>query len=375
MQERMRFIQAHDEGVYSMTELCRQYGVSRKTGYKWLHRYREGGSVALLDRSRAPRSTPHAITEPVAALLLETRRKHPSWGPRKLLRCLSNRHPTIKLPAASTVGDLLKRHGLVSPRRSQRRRPDYLSAPAFKAEAPNEVWTADFKGEFLLGNRRYCYPLTVCDGFSRFILCCDALSSTHHRSAEHVFKRLFDEYGLPAAIRTDNGTPFVSRAIRGLSRLNIYWMKLGIRHDRIEPASPQQNGRHERMHRTLKAETTRPPDASFPAQQRRFDAFRIEFNTERPHEALGYDTPDDHYEASKRRPPTRLPKPDYPGYYEIRRVSSAGYFKFKTENLFLSSTLAGEYIGLDEVDDGVWSLYFYNSLLARYSEYTRTITA
>lgn len=372
--ERMRLFLAHSEGVYSMTELCQSHGISRKTGYKWLGRFQAGGPEALGDRSRAPKRTPHAVSEPVAELLLKARRGHPDWGPRKLITYLERRHPEMLFPAASTVGDLLNRHGLIHRPRPQRRRPDYPGAPAFEAKAPNDVWTADFKGEFLLGNRRYCYPLTVCDGFSRFILGCEALPSTRQQSAQKVFTRLFDTFGLPKVIRTDNGIPFATRAIHGLSRLSVYWMKLGIRHDRIDPGAPQQNGRHERMHRTLKAATTRPPEATFTAQQGRFDAFRSEFNAERPHQALDYDTPGDHYRASTRTMPARIPKPEYPGHCQVRLISSNGYFKFRSDNIFLSNALAGEHIGLEEVDDGIWSLYFYQTLLARFDERNRTIT-
>jgi putative transposase len=372
--ERMRFILAHSEGVFSMTELCQCHGISRKTGYKWLGRFKAGGPEALGDHSRAPKRTPHAVSEPVAELLLRARRGHPDWGPRKLITYLKRRHPEMLFPAASTVGDLLNRHGLIHRPRPQRRRPDYPGAPAFEAKAPNDVWTADFKGEFLLGNRRYCYPLTVCDGFSRFILSCEALPSTQQRLAQKVFKRLFEEFGLPKVIRTDNGIPFATRAIHGLSRLSVYWMKLGIRHDRIDPGAPQQNGRHERMHRTLKAATTRPPEATFTAQQGRFDAFRCEFNTERPHQALAYDTPADHYRASTQTMPYRLPRPEYPGHYEVRRISRHGCFKYKSTDHFVSVALAGEHIGLEEVDDGIWSLYFYRTLLARFDERNRTIT-
>ena len=375
MQERTRFVLAHEEGVYSVTELCRRYGISRKTAYKWLHRFKEGGLQALADQSRAPKHTPHAIPDHVAELLLETRRNHPTWGPRKLIAYLKPRHRHISFPAISTVGDLLKRHGLVKSRRTQRRRPDHPGAPAFEASAPNDVWTADYKGEFLLGNRRYCYPLTICDGYSRYILSCEALTSTNQRPAQKVFKRMFEIYGLPSVIRTDNGIPFVTRAIHGLSRLSVYWMKLGIRHDRIEPGCPQQNGRHERMHRTLKDETARPPENTFAAQQRRFDRFRSGFNNERPHESLDDDTPSDHYHSSVRMLPSRIAKPDYPGYYEVRLVSSSGYFKFRSVSLFLSNALAGEYIGLEEVHDGIWSLHFYNTLLARFNERTGKITA
>lgn len=356
-----------------MTELCERYGISRKTGYKWLSRYEADGLEGLREHSRAPRSIPHRTSTETEDALVELRIKHPSWGARKLLRRLKRTRPKLALPAPSTVTALLYRHDLVKPRRRQRK-PLHPGSTPLEAAAPNDVWTMDFKGEFLLGNKRYCYPLTVCDARTRFLLSCTGLPSTKGVPATEVIERLFREHGLPTAIRTDNGSPFASQAIGGLSRLSVYWLKLGIRHDRIDPASPEQNARHERMHRTLKAETTRPPETTFEAQQRRFDAFRYVFNHERPHEALCMDTPADHYQRSTRTMPDVVPEPEYLGHMEVRRVSSSGSFTFKRHVLFLSETLSGEHIALDEIDDGIWSIYFARLLLGRLNERTFTIT-
>lgn len=373
MCERAKFIFTFKEGVYSMTELCERYGISRKTGYKWLSRYEAGGLEGLREQSRAPRSIPHRTLKETEDALVELRKKRPSWGARKLLTRLKSTRPELTLPAPSTVTALLYRHDLVKPRRRQRK-PQHPGSKPLEAAGPNDVWTMDFKGEFLLGNKRYCYPLTVCDATTRFLLSCTGLPSTKGVPAMEVIERLFREHGLPTAIRTDNGSPFATQAIGGLSRLSIYWLKLGIRHDRIDPSSPQQNGRHERMHRTLKAETTRPPETTFEAQQHRFDAFRYVFNQERPHEALGMDTPADHYQSSTRNMPGALPQPEYLGHMEVRRVGSNGSFKFKGHVLFLSETLSGEHIALDEIDNGIWSIYFANLLLGRLNERTFTIT-
>jgi transposase InsO family protein len=375
MLERTRFVLAHDEGLYSMTELCERFSVSRKTGYKWLDRYKEEGLSGLAERSKAPHTLRHALEEPVRELLLQTRRTHPTWGPRKILAYLGRRHPSLALPVPSTVGDLFKRTGLVPESRRRRKHSGNGHAPALLASAPNQVWMADFKGEFRLGSGPYCYPLTVTDAASRYLLACHRLTSTATGGTIRQFERLFRERGLPQAIRTDNGSPFASRAIGGLSRLNLYWAKLGIRHERIEPGKPQQNGRHERMHRTLKAETARPPQATFEAQQERFDRFRELYNEERPHEALDQKTPSSHYLASTRPLPERLPEPEYAGYFEVRRVRRDGTFKFKGELRFLSETLVGERIALAETDDGIWSLYFHKLLLARFDEQTGTISA
>jgi len=370
--ERHKFILAREDGLFSMTDLCERFGISRKTGYKWLDRYREEGIEGLQDRSRAPKHCPHQTPETVQELVIETREAHPRWGPRKLLDYLGPRHPEVALPAASTVGDILKREGLVEPRRSQRR-PTHPGTSPIEAEAPGEVWTADFKGEFRLGSSNYCYPLTIQDAHSRYLLACEALASTAHSGAEPVFERLFREHGLPKTIRTDNGGPFASKALCGLSRLSVWWIKLGIEPDRIQPGCPQQNGRHERMHRTLKAETTRPPEPTLSKQQSRFDDFRVEYNEVRPHQALKGAVPASRHARCSRTMPKRCPEPQYPGHAEVRKVSTTGEIKFKNRPLFVSAVLAGEYVGLEEVDDGVWNLLFDNVLLGRLDELSWTV--
>ena len=285
MDQRERFIRAHREGLYSMVELCARYGVSRKTGYKWLARFEEGGRQALCDRSRAPRRCPHRIPDAVARLICDARRQHPSWGPAKLLDWLAPRHPRLAWPATSTAGDLLVRHGLVKKRRRRRRHLHPGVVPPLTT-APNDLWTADFKGHFRTRDRLYCYPLTVADQHTRYLLACHGLLSTKGHGVRPVFERLFRTYGLPRAIRTDNGVPFATTGIHGLSQLNVWWLRLGIQHQRILPASPQQNGAHERMHKTLKAEAIRPPRSTLRTQQCAFVAFRRLYNDERPHEAL-----------------------------------------------------------------------------------------
>lgn len=369
MTERHKFILAYQQDLFSMTELCQRFGISRKTGYKWLARYREGGLEALRDRSRAPKHCPHRTPEAIGELLLEARGAYPRWGPRKLLDYLRPRHPDVTFPAPSTVGDILKREGLVKPRR-RRRRPRHPGASPIQADAPGEVWTADFKGEFRLGCGAYCYPLTVQDAHSRYVLACHGLASTGHKGAKRVFEQLFRENGLPEAIRTDNGLPFASHAIAGLSRLNAWWIKLGIAWQRIEPGCPQQNGRHERMHRTLKAETTRPPAVGFPAQQECFDTFLEEFNQVRPHQALEGAVPAAHFRPCQRTMPQQLPRPEYPGHAEVRKVGASGCIKFKGRPLFISTVLTGEHVALEEIDEGLWSLLFYDVLLARLNEAT-----
>ena len=372
MTERHKFILAQEEGLFSMTELCERFGISRKTGYKWLGRYREEGVEGLQDRSRAPKHCPHSTPETVQELVIKAREAHPRWGPRKLLDYLGPRHPEVPLPAPSTVGDILKREGLIEPRRRQRR-PTHPGTNPIEAKAPGEVWTADFKGEFRLGSSNYCYPLTIQDAHSRYLLACEALPSTAHSGAEPVFERLFREHGLPGRIRTDNGGPFASKALCGLSRLSVWWIKLGIKADRIQPGCPQQNGRHERMHRTLKAETTRPPGATLSDQQDRFDDFQTEYNEVRPHQALKGAVPASRYAHSSRKMPKRCPEPQYPGHAEVRKVSTTGEVKFKNRPLFVSAVLAGEYVGLEEIDDGVWNLLFDNVLLGRFDEPSWTI--
>lgn len=363
--ERARFIALHEEGLYSMSELCTRFGISRKTGYKWLERFRAAGLPGLDDQSRAPLSCPHRTDAATEAALVRARQAHPHWGPKKLLPFLARTQPALPLPAPSTAGDLLQRHGLVVGRK-RRRKVTHPGGSPLVADAPNDVWAADFKGEFPTRSGRMCYPLTVTDAHSRFLLACQALPSTQHVGAQPVFAALFAAYGLPQAIRTDNGGPFSSPALGGLSRLSVWWIKLGIQHQRITPGAPQENGRHERMHRTLKAETTRPPDWDLRGQQERFTAFCAEFNHERPHEALAQQTPGSQYVPATRPLPDRLPEPSYSGHFYVRRVSPRGSISFSGRPLFLTEVLAGEAVGLEEIDDGIWSVYFYDVLLGRF---------
>ena len=368
MTERMRFVATYLERLYSMTELCERFGIRRSTGYKWLERYEREGVLGLEERSRAPHHCPHRSSPHAVAAVLEVKRLHPSGGPRKILAYLARHRPELELPAASTVGELFRRSGL-SRSRVRSRRAAHVGAPRLQASAPNEVWTADFKGQFKTGDGLYCYPLTVLDAYSRYLLGCSARLSTKQVEARPIFERLFQEHGLPSAIRTDNGVPFATAAFCGLSALSVWWIKLGIRHQRIEPGRPEQNGAHERMHRTLKAETTRPAEKDQKAQQRRFDTFCREYNEERPHEALGQEAPATWYHSSERVMPSRVPEPEYPGHFEVRRVSNAGTFRFKKKQLFLSGALPNEWIGLEEYQDGVWSIYFCDVLLARLNEH------
>ncbi len=367
MKERTRFVTDAERGLYSMTELCARYGISRRTGYKWLDRYEAGGPAGLLERSRAPRGCPHRMDASVATAIVEVRRQHPSWGPRKLLAWLDERRPELTLPAASTAGDLLKRRGLVQPRR-RRRQWEHPVMPAVVPEAPNDLWTTDFKGQFRTRDGRYCYPLTIADQHSRYLLACAALDSVRTAEAQPIFERLFREVGLPAAIQSDNGVPFCSIGIHGLCALNIWWIRLGIRHVRIEPGHPEQNGAHERMHRTLKAETTRPPALNRLAQQWKFDAFRETYNHERPHETLAQQPPARLWQPSRRDYPRSLPRPEYPGHHLVRLVGSAGTIRLRGRQLFVTRALDDEYIGLEETGDGIWSVYFYNLLLGKFSE-------
>lgn len=367
MNEGMKFLALSQEKLYSHAELCDRFGISRQAGYVLLRRYAAEGIAALEPRSHAPKSCPHRMPADVEALLLEARRAHPTWGPRKIRAYLEPRYPGMPLPAPSTIGDLFSRAGLVEPLRKRRKWTHPGRIPA-SAEAPNELWTIDFKGEFRTRDGQLCYPLTVADAHTRFILGCDALDSTGGGGVRQVMERLFHTYGLPEVIRSDNGTPFCSKAIAGLSRLSIWWMKAGIGHNRTEPGHPEQNGSHERMHRTLKRETARPPERHREAQQERFDEFCREFNQERPHEALGMKTPGSLYTPSPRELPERLATPEYEGHCQVRRVRGNGILYFRDREIFLSELLIGEDVGLEEVDDGVWSIYFFGLLLGKLDE-------
>jgi putative transposase len=367
MEQRERFIRDWQLGLYTMTELSARYGVSRKTGYKWLERFDEGGRQALGDRSRAPHSCPHRIADEIATLICAARRQHPSWGPEKLLQWLGPRHPDLALPATSTAGDLLARRGLVKKRRRRRphRHPGVVPAVTVR---PNDLWTADFKGHFRTGDGIYCYALTIADQHTRYLLACHGLLSTKGQGVRPVFDRLFRDYGLPGAIRTDNGVPFATTGIHGLSQLNVWWMRLGIQHQRILPAHPQQNGAHERMHKTLKGDAIRPPRATLAAQQRKFNRFRREYNEDRPHQTLRGRTPASLYQPSRRTYTGTPPPIEYPGHYLVKRITNAGTFRFKKRLLFIANALKQHTIGLEEVADGIWSIYFCQVLLARLDE-------
>jgi transposase InsO family protein len=367
MKERMRFVTDWEGDLYSMVELCERYGVSRKTGYKWIDRYERDGPEGLRERSRAPHNCPHQIAADVAAAICAARRRHPSWGPEKLLHWLKRQQPELALPAPSTAGDLLARRGLVMRRRRRRHYTHPGVVPPTTAQ-PNDLWTADFKGHFRTRDGIYCYPLTVADQHTRYLLGCHGLLSTQGQGVRPIFDRLFREYGLPGAIRTDNGVPFATAGIHGLSQLNVWWIRLGIQHQRILPASPQQNGAHERMHRTLKAATAQPPQGHLAAQQRAFNRFRVLYNDERPHQFLGGRTPASLYHPSPRPYTGGVPPIEYPGHYIPKRVTNAGTIRFKTRLLFIANSLKQQVVGLEEVEDGIWSLYFCNVLLARIDE-------
>ena len=355
--ERMRFVVEYQEGLETMAELCRAYGISRQSGYKWVWRYADLGPPGLLDRSRGPRCHPNAVRPEIVQAVLEARAAHPTWGPKKLRVWLEGRSSGRWWPAASTIGDILTRHGLTVPRKKRRRTPPYTE-PFASCDGPNAVWCIDFKGWFRTGDGTRCDPLTISDAFSRYVVRCQALGDTRYATVRPLIEAAFREYGLPWAIRSDNGCPFASRGIAGLSRLSVWWLRLGIVPERIDLGRPDQNGRHERMHRTLKAETASPPASSIRAQQRSFDRFREEFNEERPHEALGQVTPASVYGPSPRPYPARLGPVEYPAGLLVRVVQKNGEFYWHRHRVFLGEAFGYERIGLEPLDGKYWTVYF-----------------
>ncbi len=348
-----------------MAELCRRFGISRKTGYKLLRRYEEEGAQALTDRSRARQTHANAVPEAMVRLILAKREAHPTWGPRKLRAVLRRESPDTYWPASSTIGALLKRAGLVEARRRRRRVPafDALLAPATQ---PNERWNVDFKGWFRTRDGQRCDPLTVTDDYSRYLLVCKAVEKTNFEHVRACFEVAFEANGLPSRIRSDNGSPFATRGLSGLSQLSVWWLKLGILPERIAPGHPEQNGRHERMHRTLKQETARPPKTNRALQQMAFDSFQEIYNNERPHEALGDDTPAAHYVASPRGA-ILTPEAQYPADSETKRVRHNGTIHVGGEGVYLSKALAGETVLLEPVDEErrFFDLYFLDFLIGR----------
>jgi transposase InsO family protein len=356
MEERLRFVARLLDGE-PMTAVCRDFGVSRKTGYKIFDRYKEHGLEALSDRSRRPVRYANQLPQQVESLIVRLKGEKPHWGARKIRELLVRRLAgDVRVPAKSTIHAVLDRHGLV--KRAGKPRNRAHGTPLSDGLAPNDLWCADFKGEFKLGNGRYCYPLTVTDHASRFLLLCEALESTREDLAVTAFERLFRERGLPAAIRSDNGVPFASpNALFNLSKLSVWWLRLGIAIERIKPGHPQQNGRHERMHLTLKKEATRPPGLNSLQQQARFDDFIHEFNAERPHEALAMKCPAELYSASTRSY-AGLPDLAYPFHDRDILVTACGRICLHRKKINISIVLAGQSLGIKEVDEGIWLVSF-----------------
>jgi len=340
------------------SHLCERYGISRKTGYKWLNRYKEDQEDGLKELSRKPHAhplqTPYFMREKILALRTDTYIKP---GAKKIQRKLALLYPDVTPPSVTTIHKILSRAGLVVSPRIKKRIPQCQTL--LKASTkPNELWSVDFKGEFRLTNGKSCYPLTLMDDNSRYLLGCIGQTTVGHVSTIKTFKRLFTEYGLPERIRSDNGAPFASRTAGGLSTLSIWWIKLGIFPERIKPGRPQQNGKHERMHRTLKDSVSKPPGSSIKAMQGRFDLFKNEYNNDRPHESLNQLTPAECYQPSQRQLPKKLPDLIYPSYFEVLRVRPSGVFYWKSGQVYVSQLLDGELVGIEEVDNGIYDVYF-----------------
>jgi transposase InsO family protein len=331
--------------------------VSRKTAYKWITRYSLAGPAGLLELSRAPHSRPSAVPEDLVELLVRVRKKRPTWGARKILAALKGERLGVRLPAASTVAVILARRGLVRRRRRRYSAPPY-GGPFASCSQPNDVWSADFKGRLVLGNGHACHPFTLSDNASRYLLRCEGLTRTNANVVQPLFESAFREYGLPTAIRTDNGPPFASVTAGGLSRIAIWLVKLGIRPERIQPGKPTQNGRHERIHKTLQEETARPTAQDMPGQQRKFDEFRRIYNDERPHEALGQRPPAVVYASSPRPYPARVREPEYQPNVETRRVRYHGYVKWRGGEVFVSETLRGEPVGIEQTSEEQWTVRY-----------------
>jgi transposase InsO family protein len=359
MSERIKLINDYLSGDFGISELSVQYEVSRKTAYKWISRYESGGWAGLEDQSRAPRHHANTVAAEIERELLELKARRPLWGAPKLRRKLLEAVGVSRCPAESTVSEILRRHGL-SGVCKRRRRAVPSQSPLGHCQEANAVWSADFKGWFRTGDGSKCTPLTISDGRSRYLLRCQGLGGeTGWVTVQPLFIATFREYGMPAALRTDNGTPFATTGLGGLSALAVWWVRLGIGLQRIEPGQPQQNGRHERMHRTLKEATATPPRATLRAQQKAFDEFRREYNEERPHEALGQRPPASCYEASVREYPERLPEQrGYPDEWEKRVVRKGGQMKWKGRDIRLTSALWGQEVGLKPVGEREWAVYF-----------------
>jgi putative transposase len=357
MDQKLLFVRACQRGQMNMAETCEAFGISRKTGYKWLSRYQSHGALGLEELSRAPHEHPNAADPAAVELITELRRERPRWGPKKLLAHLRPKWPQLHFPVLSTTSEILRRQGLSS-RRRKRRRPALYSQPFLGYDQPNAVWCIDFKGWFLTGDSKKCTPLTISDGYSRYLLRCQGVNRTDFTIVRHVLLSAFEEYGLPAAVRSDNGPPFASSAPGGISRFAVMLIKLEIRPERIQPGKPTQNGRHERIHRTLQDETASPARKNRLAQQRAFDAFRRDYNEIRPHEALGQVPPSTVYRSSDRSFERVLRDPAYGEDVESARVRTDGTLKWQGHHFMLTDVLAGELVGCKRREPDGWTLSY-----------------
>lgn len=371
MDQRLQLIADWLSGEYTKRELCWIYEISRPTADKWIERYHAHGVQGLQERARAPHRHPHQTAEAVRVMIVEAKLRHQRWGPKKVMDRLRREQPHMGWPADSTAGTILKRAGLVRPRVRRRRVAPYTE-PFHDCAGPNHTWSADFKGDFRLGNGQRCYPVTVSDNFSRYLLVCQALARPSYEAVRPWLEWAFREYGLPAAIRTDNGPPFASLALGGLSALAKWWIQLGIRPERIRPGTPAQNGRHERMHRTLKEAV--PPQADLPGQQRHYDPYRDEYNWQRSHEALGRKTPGSVYRASPRPYPPKLPPIEYEAGITVRRVRHNGEVRWQGRLLYVAEVLAKEPLGFKPLEDETWEVRYSFHRLGIWDPRTHEIT-
>jgi len=357
MDQKIQLIADWQTNYFSVTDLSHKYGISRKIIYKWVNRYEEQGLDGLKEQSRRPKYSPNQTSDDIVELIIKEKLKNRNRGPKKIYNQLKVQYSDIDWPAPSTIGEWLKKYGLVKERKRRLRVPPYTE-PFQSCQKPNAVWSADYKGQFLTLDGKLCYPLTISDNYSRYLLKCKGLLGPRYQPTKKVFESAFREYGLPDAIRIDNGTPFASRGIGGLSRLSIWWIQLGIIPERIDKGCPQQNGRHERMHRTLKAEAIDSKALNIKEQQKQFDWFCLDYNYHRPHESLNQDTPAKYYQKSNRSYVEKPVLPDYDYSYIVRRVCSGGDIKLYGHRYYLTELLFGQDVGLKETADGLLTIYY-----------------
>ena len=368
MEQKIEFINEWNSGNYSITELCRQFEISRPTAYKYIKRFKQEGLNGLNERSRTHKGHPDKIAEEIEAGIIKHRKKHPRWGAEKIWKLLHKKFTKKEIPSISTVNRVLKRNGLIVPKKRRRRvKPVY---PNFDPQSCNEVWSADFKGKFKMGNKKYCHPLTIADSYSRFVFAAKGMYEEKFKPTKLEFRRVFREFGMPKQIHTDNGRPFGAvQAVKRLTRLAVWFIELGIEPVYSDPASPQQNGRHERMHRDLKGEATRPPGYNLRTQQRKLNNFMNEYNYERPHKSLDLETPSSKHVYSHRSYKEKIKDWVYPSYCEVRRVCKNGALRWRsTKWVMVSTTLFDKHVGLEELGNGIWRIYFRQKMLGYFDE-------